>query len=409
MNISLEVPLLGKQMVVVPFAKSSPHGWIGVDLDGTLAYHETGNQNMNFIGAPIPAMVDRVKGWLAEGKEVRIFTARVAEDFSGTIIQRIQAWCLENIGAVLPVTNQKDYSMVELWDDRAVQVIPNTGEPVDGVRKVYKHTLLRKRSLQVIQAQAGMEHAIAKFLKQTGDRLAAKVRGAAKITKAEMVFGEGAPGAVLWFHKADEPTAEQLLKKLLPIAWAPLLEELEPYMDEIAVAGGVQALGGLNITNQDVISAVNEAASTWAKKRAAEMVGMKWVDDELVENDNPKWAISSTTRDDIRELVTNAFEERTSIKELADSIQHAGTFSASRAKMIAATEGSRAQQQGNLSGWKGSGVVKTVELLLSEDHDVPDECDDVAEAGPYELDNTPDVPVHPNCFCVLNVAELTDD
>lgn len=41
----------------------------------------------------------------------------------------IERWCLEHIGIVLPVTNVKDYGMIELWDDRAVQVIPNTGEP----------------------------------------------------------------------------------------------------------------------------------------------------------------------------------------------------------------------------------------------------------------------------------------
>jgi hypothetical protein len=30
----------------------------------------------------------------------------------------------------LPVTCEKDMAMVEFWDDKAVQVIPNTGEPV---------------------------------------------------------------------------------------------------------------------------------------------------------------------------------------------------------------------------------------------------------------------------------------
>lgn len=42
----------------------------------------------------------------------------------------IEKWCQMHIGGILPVTNVKDYAMVELWDDRAVQVIPNTGEPV---------------------------------------------------------------------------------------------------------------------------------------------------------------------------------------------------------------------------------------------------------------------------------------
>lgn len=43
--------------------------WIGVDLDGTLAeYH--GWVSELHIGPPIPAMLARVKRWLAEGKEI---------------------------------------------------------------------------------------------------------------------------------------------------------------------------------------------------------------------------------------------------------------------------------------------------------------------------------------------------
>jgi hypothetical protein len=51
-------------------------GWIGVDLDGTLAYYDHW-RGAEHIGEPIPAMLERVKRWLADGKDVRIFTARV--------------------------------------------------------------------------------------------------------------------------------------------------------------------------------------------------------------------------------------------------------------------------------------------------------------------------------------------
>ena len=33
-------------------------------------------------------------------------------------------------GQVLPVTNVKDLAMAELWDDRCIQVVANTGERV---------------------------------------------------------------------------------------------------------------------------------------------------------------------------------------------------------------------------------------------------------------------------------------
>lgn len=117
--------------------------WIGVDLDGTLAHYD-GWQGSDHIGEPIPAMVARVKQWLSEGKEVRIFTARVwcdpqqfdyagergRSDESYQAEDLIRAWCLKHIGKILPVTCMKDHGMIELWDDRAVRVGLNTGEPV---------------------------------------------------------------------------------------------------------------------------------------------------------------------------------------------------------------------------------------------------------------------------------------
>lgn len=113
-------------------------GWIGVDLDGTLAEYGSWQGELH-IGPPIPKMVERVKQWLADGVEVRIFTARVAEgpdnrsqSTISQIVGAIQWWCVEHIGVALPVTNQKDYGLVELWDDRCVQVIPNTGIRADG-------------------------------------------------------------------------------------------------------------------------------------------------------------------------------------------------------------------------------------------------------------------------------------
>jgi len=107
----------------------SNKGWIGVDLDGTLARYDRGKRPLG-IGEPIPAMVERVKRWLAEGKyDVRVFTARVASE-DPQIRRAVEDWCEKHVGVRLQVTNVKDYEMVELWDDRAVQVRTNTGVPV---------------------------------------------------------------------------------------------------------------------------------------------------------------------------------------------------------------------------------------------------------------------------------------
>jgi hypothetical protein len=106
-------------------------GWIGVDLDGTLAKYD-GWVGVDHIGDPVPLMVSRVKQWLKEGHEVRIFTARVSQvnrdlDQLHRCYNNIQAWCKKHIGEALEVTCEKDLNMIELYDDRAVQVEANTG------------------------------------------------------------------------------------------------------------------------------------------------------------------------------------------------------------------------------------------------------------------------------------------
>lgn len=112
------------------------HGWIGVDLDGTLAQYDKWI-GPDHIGEPIPAMLERVKGWLDKGLDVRIFTARVSHDGTEERVRdavvagaAIAEWCKTHLGRALPITCTKDYGMVELWDDRAVQVEANTGKPV---------------------------------------------------------------------------------------------------------------------------------------------------------------------------------------------------------------------------------------------------------------------------------------
>lgn len=118
---------------------SNDKGWYGVDLDRTLAFfdHWRGPEH---IGEPIPEMLERVKGWLKEGREVRIFTARVYHDGTPGRIREanhariaIYDWCWKYFGLHLLVTNVKDYDMIELWDDRARQVEENTGRLIGDV------------------------------------------------------------------------------------------------------------------------------------------------------------------------------------------------------------------------------------------------------------------------------------
>jgi hypothetical protein len=100
--------------------------WIGVDLDGTLARSGAWN-GLETIGEPVPLMLTRVQRWLELGLRVKIFTARASRPEA---IPHIRRWLEKNgLPADLEITNQKDFSMLECWDDRAVQVVQNTGRP----------------------------------------------------------------------------------------------------------------------------------------------------------------------------------------------------------------------------------------------------------------------------------------
>jgi hypothetical protein len=101
----------------------SGNGWIGVDLDGTLAYYD-GWKGEDVIGDPVPLMANRVKEWIEDGKTIKIFTARATTE-TGKVF--VEEWLKKWGFPPLEVTNVKDFKMARLYDDRAVQVEENTG------------------------------------------------------------------------------------------------------------------------------------------------------------------------------------------------------------------------------------------------------------------------------------------
>lgn len=102
--------------------------WIGVDFDGTLAKLVSGGG----LGDPVPAMLRRVKDWLDNGVEVRIFTVRAGDPAE---VERIRKWLKSNsLPESMPVTNIKEPGLIELWDDRAIRVERNTGRPCKACR-----------------------------------------------------------------------------------------------------------------------------------------------------------------------------------------------------------------------------------------------------------------------------------
>lgn len=99
-------------------------GWIGVDLDGTLATYGTFS-TWQRIGRPVKEMVKRIRHWQALGYEVRIVTARATMEDA---IAPIKQWLRKRKLGELVVTCQIDRDCLQLWDDRAVGVVRNTGQ-----------------------------------------------------------------------------------------------------------------------------------------------------------------------------------------------------------------------------------------------------------------------------------------
>ena len=141
-------------------------GWYGFDLDGTLAKYDKW-EGIDHIGEPVKPMVDLIKRMHAEGKVVKILTARVSPrantkykvrekcappdyvttaDFSCLSANAkpwvenmylnldtwgarefVIDWCLRNLGFLPEITHEKDHLMLELYDDHVKQVVPNEG------------------------------------------------------------------------------------------------------------------------------------------------------------------------------------------------------------------------------------------------------------------------------------------
>lgn len=104
------------------------NGWIGFDLDGTLAVYD-GWKGPEHIGDPIAPMIELAKSFIANGTEIKIFTARVSSNNPERMksVSAIMEWSKKVFGRVIDMTSEKDYGMIDLYDDRCHRVECNTG------------------------------------------------------------------------------------------------------------------------------------------------------------------------------------------------------------------------------------------------------------------------------------------
>jgi hypothetical protein len=183
-------------------------------------------------------------------------------------------------------------------------------------------------------------------------------------------------------------------------------DDLMELIFQAAKQGGIAALVQIDVeASEGITEQVNAQALEYAQERAAELVGKKWVDGELIDNPKAEWAITESTRDFLRSDITQAIDEGWSTQRLADTLEENYAFSEARCEMIARTEAAKADIEGNMIAYRESGVVEGKEWLISPGgHTEQDECDDNADDGVIGLDelfssgdDAP--PLHPNCLC----------
>ncbi len=248
---------------------------------------------------------------------------------------------------------------------------------------------------RVAKAIAAMTDVLTEFLEEQGEQISVKLSSVIEFTSVD-IEGEA----------KRTPKTDAILGLIDFDDWAATLpEKLEPFIVAVATGGGGDALKAIGVVSDDEVEALlREGTQTWAKNRAAEMVGMKRVDGELVPNPNAKWQITEGTREWLRGITDQAITEGWSADTFAKAVQENYAFSPDRADMISRTELARADIAGTVEGWKASGVVSAVKFLAN-----PDCCDVCNEMDGqlFPVDSGEEILPHPRCEC--NVLAVLDD
>lgn len=175
------------------------------------------------------------------------------------------------------------------------------------------------------------------------------------------------------------------------------------------------------LDDERLVTHMDTRAHDYAEERGAELVGkqVRIAEDgtrTVVDNPNPKWSITDSTRELLTSTVKEGIEEGWSSQRLADEIAGNFAFSESRSLTIARTELAFAHVAGHADVARETGAVGKRSILGSEhDHDVPegDQCDEAEEAGVIGIDEEfipgyMGPPYHPNCVCDVEMIYSED-
>jgi hypothetical protein len=167
-----------------------------------------------------------------------------------------------------------------------------------------------------------------------------------------------------------------------------------------------KTVGSSILEPRGAFNRVNKVAAAYAREYAAEMVGRKWLNSQLVDNQDNTWAIADSTRKWLKQAIVDAFEIGWSPMQLAKMIQESGGFSKYAARMIAHTEIGNVNIQSHYEASQSCGATFK-RTSLSADHNHDDVCSIAADAGEVPIDfvypGGLKVPLfHPFCRCAIS-------
>jgi len=189
--------------------------------------------------------------------------------------------------------------------------------------------------------------------------------------------------------------------------------EIGQALEDAGLSGVIQGALQLNIDDATLISSINQQASDWARARAAELVGMSYDEEgNLIPNPDAKWAITETTRQDLRDIVADAFIGNTDREDIVENIKAAletsRVFSDARAAMIAQTEIGRSQMGSSLEVWRKSGLVTKLVWEAVGDNPCPfcllNDGVEVDFGKPFPSGAHSTLESHPNCACLVRAV-----
>ena len=269
--------------------------------------------------------------------------------------------------------------------------VPPNKEALGKAKKTMAH--IDRERAEIVRQQAKLKKVVAAFLTEKGKDVASQI--------IEAMDSTGKMSA------DDVSRLGRILEAINTNDWAALAGDVQNILEAVTRDGSITALAqiGIKDAGEELVNLLNDKALDYSKERSAELVGMKYVDGELVENPDAEWAISESTREMVRSDVARAIEEGMSNDDLADLLAENYAFSDERAEMIARTETAFADVAGNMTAYRESGVVESKEWLVGDG--CCELCQEMEGIGPIPLDeNFPNdggdgPPLHPMCRCTV--------